>query len=291
MNKVILVTGSSSGFGKLISQTLAMRGHTVYASMRNLTRGNAEKAAELQNWASVNHCDLKVIEMDVTQPSQIQRATNEIYTKQGQLDVLVNNAGHGSMGLTEDFADEYVRMQFETNVFGVFNVTKAVIPYMKEENDGLIVTISSGLGRIVIPTLHVYSASKFAVEALAEGWRYELAPLGIDSVIVEPGAYPTTNFMSASYANSPMSSNKIKDYHGLKEFVDGFAENLQERLKTGTANNPQDVADAVAKLVDTPHGNRPLRTVVDTMMEPMLNPLNQMTDEMEANMLHAFQLA
>lgn len=291
MNKVILVTGSSSGFGKLIAQTLAMKGHTVYASMRNLTRDNAEKAAELQNWASTNHCDMKVIDMDVTRPSQIQRATEEIFSKQGQLDVLVNNAGNGSMGLTEDFTDDYVRMQFETNVFGVFNVTKAVIPYMKGENDGLIVTISSGMGRMVIPTLQVYCASKFAVEALAEGWRYELAPIGIDSVIVEPGAYPTTNFLAASYAHSPMVSNKIKGYHGLKEFVDGFAENLQERLKTGTAGNPQDVADAVAKLVDTPHGNRPLRTVVDAMLEPVLNPLNHMTDEIEANMLHAFQLA
>jgi NAD(P)-dependent dehydrogenase (short-subunit alcohol dehydrogenase family) len=259
--------------------------------MRKLNSNNAENAAMLQHWAIENRCDLKVIDLDVTKPESIEKAVNEIYSKQGQIDVLINNAGHGSMGITEDFTEEYVRMQFETNVFGVFNVTKAVIPIMKEANDGLIVTVSSGLGRIIIPTLHLYSASKFAVEALAEGWRYELAPLGIDSVIIEPGAFPTTNFMAASYAHSPKSSGKIMDYHGLKEFVDGFAENIQESMKNGNAGNPQDVADAIARLVDTPHGNRPLRTVVDPMLEPVLNPLNRATDEIEANMLHAFQLA
>lgn len=291
MNKVILVTGSSSGFGKLIAQTLAKAGHTVYASMRNLNTGNAENAATLQTWASENSCNLKVIDLDVTNIQSIDKAVNEIYGKQGQIDVLVNNAGHGSMGLTEDFNDEFIRMQFETNVFGVFNVTKAIIPIMKEANDGLIVTLSSGLGRFVIPTLHMYSASKYAVEAMAEGWRYELSFIGIDSVIVEPGAFPTTNFIDAAYAHSPMPSDKIKNYPGLKEFVDGFIENLQERVNNGMAENPQNVADAIAKLVRTPYGNRPLRTVVDSAMEPILNSLNHHTDEIEANMLHAFQLA
>jgi len=291
MNKVILVTGASSGFGKLIVQTLAKKGHTVYASMRNLTGDNAVKAAELQTWASDNRCDLKVIEMDVTSTSQIQRAVKEIFNKEGKINVLVNNAGHGSMGLTEDFTDDYVRMQFEANVFGVFNVTRAVIPVMKSTRDGLIITISSGLGRMIIPMLHIYSASKFAVEALAEGWRYELAPIGVDSVIVEPGAYPTTNFLGAAYAHSPQPSDKIMDYHGLKEFMDGFAESIQERIKTGTAGNPQDVADAVDKLIDTPNGSRPLRTLVDAMLEQSIGPLNRMTDEIEANMLHAMQLA
>ncbi len=290
MNKVILVTGSSSGFGKLIAQTLAKSGHTVYASMRNLTSNNAENAALMQHWAAENKCDLKVIDLDVSKSGSAEIAINEIVSKHGQLNVLINNAGHGSMGITEDFTDEYVRMQFETNVFGVFNVTKAAISVMKRERNGLIITISSGLGRIIIPTMHVYSASKFAVEALAEGWRYELAPLGIDSIIVEPGAYPTTNFVGAAYANSPKPSAKINEYQGLKEFVDGFGENIQKSVIDGSANNPQNVADAVAKLVDIPYGSRPLRTVVDPMMEHLLNPLNHATDEIEANMLHSFQL-
>ena len=291
MNKVILVTGSSSGFGKLMSQSLAMAGHTVYASMRDLTTRNAENASLLQHWAIENRCDLKVIDLDVTVPGSIEKAVTEIYSKQGGIDVLINNAGHGSMGITEDYTDELVRRQFETNVFGVFNTTKAVIPVMKEAKDGLIITISSGLGRIVIPSLEVYCASKFAVEALAEGWRYELAPLGIDSIIIEPGAYPTTNFLNASYANSPRRSGRIYGYDGLKEFMDGWAENLQESLKNGTAPNPQDVADIVVKLVDTPHGNRPLRTVVDARLETYLNPLNRTTDEIEAGMLQSFQTA
>jgi NAD(P)-dependent dehydrogenase (short-subunit alcohol dehydrogenase family) len=291
MNKVILITGSSSGFGNLIAQTLAKGGHTVYASMRNLHSDNAEKAALLQHWAIDNKVNLKVIDLDVTKSSSVAQGVNEVVSKQGTLDVLINNAGHGCMGITEDFTDEYVRMQFETNVFGVVNTTRAVIPIMKCLNKGLIITISSGLGRIVIPTLHFYSATKFAIEALAEGWRYELASLGIDSVIVEPGAYPTTNFMAAAYAHSPQPSGKINEYSGLKDFVEGFGDQIQESVKTGTANNPQNVADAVAKLVDMPYGSRPLRTVVDPMLETPLNALNRTTDEIEANMLRAFQLA
>jgi NAD(P)-dependent dehydrogenase (short-subunit alcohol dehydrogenase family) len=291
MNKIILVTGSSSGFGKLIAQSLAKAGHTVYASMRNIQNQNSENAINLQHWAVDNKCDLKVIELDVCKPGDPEKVINEIISKQGILDVLVNNAGHGSMGLTEDFTDEYVRMQFETNVFGVFNVTKAAIPVMKNENSGLIVTISSGLGRFVIPTLHVYSASKFAVEALAEGWRYELAPLGIDSIIIEPGAYPTTNFVQAAYAHSPQPSSKINDYRGLKEFVQVFGENLQESVKNGTANNPQNVAEAISRLVNTPFGSRPLRTVIDPMSEKFLNSLNRTTDDFETNMLRSYQLA
>jgi NAD(P)-dependent dehydrogenase (short-subunit alcohol dehydrogenase family) len=231
------------------------------------------------------------VDLDVTKPNQASSAVNEIIANEGHLDVLVNNAGHGSMGITEDFTSEFVRTQFETNVLGVFNTTKAVIPVMKKAGKGLVITISSGLGRMVIPTLSVYCASKFAVEALAEGWRYELAPLGIDSVIVEPGAFPTTNFMAAAYANSPQPSGKIADYHGLKDFVEGFGASIQESIKNGTANNPQDVADAVENLIEMPHDNRPLRTVVDKMYGQILNPLNKSTDEIEFNMLHAFQLA
>lgn len=290
MNKVILITGASSGFGNLIAKTLAKAGHTVYASMRNLYADNAEKAALLQHWAIDNKANLKVIDLDVTRPNSVVQAVSEIVSKQGKLDVLINNAGHGCMGITEDFTDEYVRMQFETNVFGVVNTTKAAIPIMKEQKEGLIINISSGLGRIIIPTLHIYSATKFAVEALAEGWRYELAPLGIDSVIVEPGAYPTTNFMAAAYAHSPQPSGKINGYSGLKDFVEGFGEQIQESVKNGTANDPQHVADAVSQLIDMPYGSRPLRTVIDPMLEPALNALNRTTDEIEANMLRAFQL-
>jgi len=274
-----------------MAQTLAKAGHTVYASMRNMKTNNSHNAEMLQHWAVESRYNLKVIELDVTKPESAEKVVNEIVSKQGTLDVLINNAGHGCMGITEDFTDEYLRMQFEANVFGVFNATRAVIPIMKEENEGLIITISSGLGRIIIPTLHVYSATKFAVEALAEGWRYELAPLGIDSIIIEPGAYPTTNFMEAAYAHSPQPSGKITDYHGLREFVDGFGENIKETVKNGSANNPQNVADAVIRLIDTPHGSRPLRTVVDPMLEPVLNQLNRTTDEIESNMLKAYQLA
>ena len=126
--------------------------------MRNVSSGNAENASELKRWAKENKCDLNVIELDVTKPESTEKAIDEIVRKQGQLDVLINNAGHGSMGLTEDFTDELVRQQFETNFFGLLNVTKAAIPFLKHESNGLIITVSSSLGRFVIPTMQVYGA-------------------------------------------------------------------------------------------------------------------------------------
>jgi NAD(P)-dependent dehydrogenase (short-subunit alcohol dehydrogenase family) len=289
MNKVILITGTSSGFGKLIAQTLAKAGHTIYASMRDIHTKNAENAALLQRWASENNSNLKVIELDVTNPEQADNVVREVVSKQGSLDILINNAGQGSRGITEDYTPELVKQQFDTNVFGVFYVTKAAIPVMRKAQSGLIITISSGLGRVVIPTLGIYGASKFAVEAMAEGWRYELGPVGIDSIIVEPGIFPTTNFGASALANSPQSSGRIYNYPGLKDFIDGYSEQLQESIKNGTANNPQDVADTVKSLIEIPYGSRPLRTVVDKTMEPALRPLNQHTDEIQSQILHAYQ--
>ena len=290
IDKVVLITGTSSGFGKLTAQSLAKAGYTVYASMRNLSTKNAEKAAQMQNWASSNKCNLKVIDLDVTNQNTIDKALREIMQTEGRIDVLINNAGHGSIGITEDFTLDYVRMQFECNVFGLYNITRSVIPIMKRAGSGLIVTMSSGMGRIILPTISVYSASKFAVEALAEGWRYELAPIGIDSVIVEPGAFPTTNFMEASFAHSPKPSGKINDYGSLKDFGEAFEHNMKEMINSGNAGDPQDVANAVVNLINMPQGSRPLRTVVDKMNEGVLNSLNQTSDEMESHLLQAFQL-
>lgn len=290
MGKIILITGASSGFGRLTAQTLAMAGHTIYASMRNVGSTNRQNAEHLSSWAQEEGYNLKVVNLDVTNTIAAGKLVNEISAEVGSLDVLINNAGHGSMGITEDFTMDFVRQQFEANVFGVFNMTKAVIPVMKKAREGLIITLSSGMGRMIVPTLHVYCASKFAVEALAEGWRYELAPLGIDSVIVEPGAFPTTNFMNAAYANSPQQSGKIADYGSLKNFLEGFAAHMQESIKNGTANNPQDVANAIKELIETPQGSRPMRTVVDKNNAQLLNDLNRETDNIQAHLLQPLQL-
>lgn len=291
MNKVILITGSSSGFGKLTAQTLANEGHIVYASMRDTKSKNVAKANQLRDWAKKNEVQLRVLDLDVSDRKSISNAVHNVLDAEGHIDVVINNAGVGSLGLTEDFKPELVQRLFETNVFGVFELTRQIIPSMKKARRGLIITISSGMGRLVFPLLSVYSACKFAIEALAEGWRYELAPLGIDSIIVEPGIYPTTNFVENAYSSSPENSGNIKDYGKLKEFLDGYMNSVQETVKNGTANDPQDVANTISCLVNLQYGSRPLRTVVDKMMNATLKNLNKTTDEIEASMLHAYHLS
>jgi len=291
MDKIVLITGTSSGFGRLTAQTLAKAGHKVYASMRDINQKNQESAKELEEWSRTYRLMLKVIELDVTNIKSVESAVNEILVEDGRIDVLVNNAGSGCLGITEDFTSEIVRRQFETNVFGVFDLTKTVIPYMKKAKSGLIITISSGLGRIVVPLISVYSACKFAVEALAEGWRYELNPIGIDSIIVEPGMYPTTKFLENASYYSPEPSGKISEYGVLKNFMENYQTTIKESIKNGNANNPQDVANTIECLINLPYGVRPLRTVVDKMSAAMIRNLNKTTDEIEFNMLQVYDLA
>ena len=289
-NKVVLITGSSSGFGRLTAETLAKEGHTVYASMRDPLGKNEDNATALNNWAADNQLNLRAIELDVTNESTINQAVDTIVKNEGRIDVLVNNAGGGGMGLTEDFTLDELRHQYEVNVFGLFATTKAVIPYMRKQHDGLIIGVSSGFGRIVMPMFEVYCSSKYAMEALCEGWRYELSHFGVDSVIVEPGAFPTTDFGKNMQAFSPQTKNTLSDYGPLSGLPQGFMASLEETIKSGRADNPQRVADAISSLIATPHGQRPLRTVVDSMNNESLTRLNEMTDKIQTDFLGAMHL-
>jgi NAD(P)-dependent dehydrogenase (short-subunit alcohol dehydrogenase family) len=289
-DNVILITGSSTGFGRLSAESLAQEGHTVYASMRDITGRNKNNAEELNKWAKNNNAQLKTIELDVTNENSIQNAVDSIIHNEGRLDVLINNAGGGGMGVSEDYTIDELRKQYEVNVFGLFATTKAVIPQMRKQQQGLIISISSGFGRTVMPLFEVYCSSKFAMEALAEGWRYELSHFGIDSVIVEPGAFPTTDFGKNMQAFSPQTKNSIPEYGPLAGVPDGFMTMLQESVKNGQANDPQLVVKAISGLIDMPADQRPLRTVVDPFMETALNPLNEMTDKIQTGILGWMQL-
>ena len=189
--QVVLITGASSGFGRLIAETLARRKFRVFATMRNASGRNAAAAREIAELAKRESLSLQAVELDVTDDGSVERAVNEVTAKCGRIDVLVNNAGYGIMDLAESVTMAQAQRQFDTNFFGVLRMNRAVLPVMKRQGSGLLLHISSGAGRLAIPGMGLYCASKFALEALAEVYRYELASQGIDSVVVEPGAYAT----------------------------------------------------------------------------------------------------
>ena len=186
--RTAVVTGASSGFGRLTAQTLAADGWRVYATMRNAATKNAAAAAALRD------AGISVVELDVTDDASVDAAAKTILAEAGAVDVLVNNAGTGHFGVEEAFTPSAVEAQFATNVIGPLRVNRAFLPSMREQKRGLIVYVSSVVGRIIIPFTGIYTASKWALEALAETSSYELAPFGIDVAIVEPGAYATGKF-------------------------------------------------------------------------------------------------
>ncbi len=255
----VLVTGSSSGFGRLTARTLAERGHTVFATMRNSNKQNADRARELRAFGQGVSGRLEVLDLDVSDDASVEAAVAAATAGDG-LDAVVNNAGYGVGGYAEGFTPEQFRNLLEVNLIGAHRVNRAVLPSMRARGAGLLVHISSGIGRFVVPFCAPYIASKFALEGYAEGLRYELAPTGVDVVIVEPGAYGT-KFGTGMVA--PADAERVESYGELAEAPKQMWAGVLASLEADDAPDPQDVADAIVELVETPAGERPLRTVVD----------------------------
>jgi NAD(P)-dependent dehydrogenase (short-subunit alcohol dehydrogenase family) len=256
--KTILITGTSTGIGWLTALTCARSGHLVYASMRDKAKRNAGAAAELQDAAKRENIAIEVIDLDVTSQGSVADALEKIEADGHSLDVLVNNAGHMSIGIAEAFTEEQIRRQFEVNTFAPIRLSKAVLPKMRERRAGLIVHVSSIVGRVLFPGCAFYCASKFALEAFAEVLNYELAGFSIDSVIVEPGPFSTRLL-----ANSPGPDDKetVASYEQLSTMRDTFLSNFGRFFASDGAPDPQMNADAILALIEMPPGQRPLRTV------------------------------
>ena len=284
-SKVILITGCSSGFGYLSAKDLASKGHTVYASMRNTTTKNAEVTAELNALDNIT-----VLDLDVTSEDSVTNAVNTVIQSSGTVDVLINNAGGGGAGLMENFSTAEVMKQFDVNVFGVFRVTKAVLPHMREKKDGLLLHISSIMGRFTAPMFSMYCASKYALEAMAEAWKYELRPIGVDTVIVEPGAFPTTSFGQNMVDFSPQNPELIAQYGEVAFFPQKFGEMLQGMVESGNYQKPEMVTDAIDQIINTPKGQRPLRVVVDENLAEMFDKHNQQSRQLQQMMMNGFQM-
>ena len=186
MTKTILITGASTGFGRDTAETLARAGHTVFASMRDPEAKNRAHADALRGQ------NIEVLELDVTDSQSVDRAVAAVVAKAGRIDVLINNAGVLTAGVSEAFTPEQATALFDVNVIGVHRVTRAVLPHLRRQHDGLIINLSSVLGRVTFPFVGLYGASKFAVEALTDTYRYEVSQLGIDVVLATQRLSHTT---------------------------------------------------------------------------------------------------
>lgn len=276
----ILITGASGGFGKLTTLTLLKTGHTVIASMRGAEGKNVSSAEELKRAGA------HIVEIDVTSTASVEEGVAAAMGVADGVDVLVNNAGVGVLGLQETFTPEDWHKLFDINVFGVQRVNRAVLPSMRERGSGLLIHVSSLLGRMTLPFYGPYNASKWALEAMAENYRVELSGFGVDSCIVEPGGYPTTfmdNLVKAS------DSSRDSGYGDLAQAPMGLLTSFEKALEDNPEQNPQNVADAVAELVETPAGQRRFRTVVDNMgMGDHIEGYNDQLEQITAGIYGAF---
>jgi NADP-dependent 3-hydroxy acid dehydrogenase YdfG len=249
--QVVLVTGSSTGFGRLISETLARHGHNVFASMRDPAVRNATNAGELRALVGKESLSLHVVDMDVTDEHSVDRAVHSCVEEAGRIDVVINNAGYLLSGLAEAATVDQARSIMDTNFLGCVRVNRAALPFMRKQRSGLLIHISSAAGRVVLPSSGFYCASKFAMEALAEAYHYELAQQGIDSCIVEPGPYQTLVF-----------ANVVEAADHARTATYGAANQVGNKIAAvlaAAAANPQEVADMVLSIVQTPAGQRKLR--------------------------------
>jgi len=262
MEKVALVTGSSSGIGLETVLSLARDGYYTFASMRNVG-----KAGELEHAVKKENLPVEIIELDVDKEESIISAVKKVVTKNGRLDVLVNNAGYGQFGCTEDLTINDFRKQFETNFFSIVRIIQEVAPIMRKQNSGNIINISSVVGRMGLPGSPAYISSKFALEGLGECLRYELGQFGIKTTMIEPGVIKTNFFNSMKVPESKIDPK-------YKTLTDNILAGLKMMVEMGTA--PSQVADVVMKAI---HDDEMLpRYVVGTDAAMFLEAKKMKTD-------------
>lgn len=279
MSKVVLITGTNSGFGWLTAKTLAAAGHKVYATMRDTNGKNAAKAAELGALPNIT-----VQDVTLTDDGSVQAAINQIISERGRIDVLVNNAGYSAAGVAESFTTTDVKDMFDLHVVAYWRLMKAVLPTMRKQAEGLIINISSNAGRFAFPFLTVYSAAKFGLEGLSEGLHYEVKSLGVDVALVEPGAFPTDIFHKIKTGSD---TEVVADYGALVEIPNNLGSALGKHFENNNPN-PQEVADAVQHLITLPKGARPLRTVVDPISGHIVQAANKSVQTAYEQTLTAF---
>lgn len=277
----VLITGTNSGFGNLMVRTVAKAGHRAIAAMRAVEGRNEPAAAELRAFAESEGVTIDVVELDVTDDASVASAVEAA----GRIDVLVNNAGITSAGITEAFTIDQHRQIFEVNYFGVLRVDRAVLPGMRARGSGQIVHISSELGRLPFPFMGSYCPSKFALEAYADQMAAELAAFNIKVTVIEPGAYPT-GILSKS--QTPADSACIESYGEVAKVPEQMFGGMVEMLSSEQAPDPQQVADVLLDLLTKPAADRPARIAVDPLAGKVIDSFNESAIKHAQDMIKAY---
>ncbi len=260
--KVILVTGASSGFGALMVRALADAKHLVYAGMRDIDGRNAESAQAARAYADKHGVELRPVELDVSEQVSVDSAVGSVIDETGRIDVIVHNAGHMVLGPAEAFTPEQVASVYDTNVLSTQRVNRAVLPHMRAQRDGLVIWIGSSSSRGGTPPyLGPYFAAKAAEDALAVSYAAELTRFGIETTIVVPGSFTsgTNHFANAGHAaDTDVATAYEEQYAGL---MDDVGKKLAEMAPDDA--DPGEVATEVVRVVGLPKGKRPFRVYVD----------------------------
>jgi len=236
MEKVAIVTGSSSGIGFETSLALAREGYFTYATMRDTTKSN-----KIKEIAQKENLKINVLELDVDDEKSVKSAIAQILDQKQRIDVLVNNAGWGLWGCVEDVSVDEFKEQFETNFFSIIRLIQEVAPAMRKQGSGTIVNISSVVGRIGFPASPAYISSKFALEGLSESLRFEFAPFGVDVIIIEPGVIKTDFMKNMKMAKKSELDTVYKDI--TTKVVSG----VKMMVEMGTL--PEEVANTIVKAI------------------------------------------
>ena len=261
MNKVIVITGASSGFGALTARALSRAGHTVYASMRETRGRNASQVEGAKKFSKENGVDLRTIELDVASQESVDAAIHQIVKDDGRIDVLIHNAGHMVFGPAEAFTPEQLAELYDVNVLSTQRVNRAALPQLRKQNHGLVVWVSSSSAAGGTPPyLAPYFAAKAGMDAIAVQYARELALWGIETSIIAPGAFTggTNHF---AHSGTPADKERVAEYEAGP--YKGYGKKIQEAFAAIVPPDAGSVADAIVKVVDAPFGKRPFRVHVD----------------------------
>lgn len=245
MSKIIFITGASKGFGKLWAEAFLKRGDKVAATARNL--------AALNELAATYGSNVLPLQLDVNNREEVFNVVNKIEKHFGRIDVLINNAGNGVFGITEETTEAQARYQMETNFFGSLWVAQAVLPIFRKQKSGHLVQVSSFLGLTTLPMLGIYNASKFAVEGLIETIAKETAHLGVKTTLIEPNGYAT----DWAGASATRTASDIEDYAPVRA---AFAKGGENSTFWG---RPEGTVAPVLEVVYSP--NPPQRLLLGTV--------------------------
>jgi len=290
MKSIILITGASSGFGRLASAALAKAGHTVYASMRETKGKNSARVEEVASFSKEHGVDLRTVELDVQSQDSVDAAVAQVIAEAGHIDVVIHNAGHMMFGPAEAFTPEQFAQQYDVNVLSTQRVNRAVLPHMRGQRKGLVVWVSSSSSAGGTPPyLAPYFAAKAAMDSIAVQYARELTRWGIETSIIVPGAFTggTNHF---SHSGRPADAERLAQYEAGP--YAGFGEQVQKAFAEIV---PADadvslVADAIVDVVDAPFGKRPFRVHIDPTQDGADVGFSVL-DRLRAEMLHRVGLS